>query len=62
VKSWTEASLFPVRAASLPSGISPAPPPRSPQPSTDRPAQDWTGLAPQSDGLFVALSNRERSQ
>ena len=27
-----------------------------------RSAQDWTGLAPQSEGLFVALSNRERSQ
>jgi hypothetical protein len=62
VKSWTEASLFPARAASPPSDPSPAPTPRSPQPSTDRPAQDLTGLAPQSDGLFVARSNRERSQ
>jgi hypothetical protein len=62
VKSWTEASLFPARAASLPNDTSPAPTPRSPQPSTDRPAQDWTGLAPQSDGLFVARSNPERSQ
>jgi hypothetical protein len=62
VKSWTEASLFPARAARLPSDTLPAPTPRSPQPSTDRPAQDWTGLAPQSDGLFVARSNRERSQ
>lgn len=62
VKSWTEASLFPARAASLPGDTSPASTPRSPQPSADRPAQDWTGLAPQSDGLFVAGSNRERSQ
>jgi hypothetical protein len=62
VKSWTEASLFPARPASPPGDTSSAKPPQSPQPSTNRPAQDWTGLAPQSDGLFVALSNRERPQ
>ena len=62
VKSWTEASLFPARPARPPSDMPPASPPQSPQPSTNHPAQDWTGLAPQSDGLFVALSNRERSQ
>ena len=62
VKSWSEASLFPARPAGPPSDTSSASQPRSPQPSTNRPAQDWTGLAPQSDGLFVALSNRERSQ
>ena len=62
VKSWTEASLFPVRPAGPPSDTSSASRPHPSQPSTNRPAQDWTGLAPQSDGLFVALSNRERSQ
>lgn len=62
VKSWTEASLFPARSANPPSDMPSASPPQSPQPSTNHPAQDWTGLAPQSDGLFVALSNRERSQ
>ncbi|HVA40745.1 MAG TPA: lytic transglycosylase domain-containing protein [Candidatus Binataceae bacterium] len=62
VKSWTEASLFPTRPARPSSDMPPASPPQSPQPSTNHPAQDWTGLAPQSDGLFVALSNRERSQ
>ncbi|MDE2467848.1 MAG: lytic transglycosylase domain-containing protein [Bradyrhizobium sp.] len=62
VKSWTEASLFPARPASRPSDTPSAKPPQSPQPSTNHPAQDWTGLSPQSDGLFVALSNRERSQ
>ncbi|HEY1722905.1 MAG TPA: lytic transglycosylase domain-containing protein [Magnetospirillaceae bacterium] len=62
VKSWTEASLFPTRPARPPSDTPSAKPPQSPQPSTNHPAQDWTGLAPQSDGLFVALSNRERSQ
>jgi soluble lytic murein transglycosylase-like protein len=62
VQSWTEASLFPAPPASPPSDTSSAKPPQSPQPSTNHSAQDWTGLAPQSDGLFVALSNRERSQ
>ena len=62
VKFWTEASLFPARPAGPPSDTPSASPPQSPQPSTNHPAQDWTGLAPQSDGLFVALSNRERSQ
>jgi soluble lytic murein transglycosylase-like protein len=61
-QSWTEAVLFPARPSSPPSDTPSAKPPQSPQPSTNRPAQDWTGLAPQSDGLFVALSNRERSQ
>ena len=61
VKSWTEAPLFPARPAS-PSDDTPSATP--PQSTNRRPtvAQDWTGLAPQSDGLFVALSNRERPQ
>ena len=58
VKSWTEASLFPARPARPPNDT----PSASPSQSLNRPSQDWTGLAPQSDGLFVALSNRERSQ
>jgi hypothetical protein len=62
VKSWTKASLFPARPASQPSDTPSASPQQSSQPSTSRPPQEWTGLAPQSDGLFVALSNRERSQ
>jgi soluble lytic murein transglycosylase-like protein len=62
VKSWTEASLFPARSARSPGDTPPASRPQSPQPSANRPAQDWTALAPQSDGLFVALSNRERTQ
>lgn len=61
VKSWTEASLFSTRPARPPGDTPSVSPPQSPQPS-NHPAQDWTGLAPQSDGLFVALSNRERSQ
>ena len=62
VRSWTEASLFPSRASSPPSDTPPASSPQSLKPSNRRPAQDWTGLAPQSNGLFVALSNRERRQ
>jgi len=62
VKSWTEASLFPARPASPQTDTRSASSPQSAQPSSNRPAQDWTGLAPQSDGLFVVLSNRERPQ
>jgi len=58
VKSWTEASLFPARPAS-PSDDTPS---ATPPQSTNRTTQDWTGLTPQSDGLFVTRSNRERSQ
>ncbi|HEY6358490.1 MAG TPA: lytic transglycosylase domain-containing protein, partial [Vicinamibacterales bacterium] len=60
VKSWTEASLFPSRQSSPPSDAPSAPTPQSSRPSMERSAQDWTALAPQSDGLFVALSSRER--
>ena len=62
VKSWTEASLFPSRPPSPPSDTPSAPTPQSSRPSMERSAQDWTALAPQSDGLFVALSSRERPQ
>jgi hypothetical protein len=62
VKSWTEASLFPSRPSSPPSVSPSAPTPQSTRPPTERSAQDWTALAPQSDGLFVALSSRERPQ
>jgi len=61
-KSWTEASLFPRRASRPPGDTPAASSPQSLKPSNGRPAQGWTGLAPQSDGLFVALSNRERPQ
>lgn len=62
VKSWTEASLFPARPSSPPSDTPSAPTPQSSRPSMERSAQDWTALAPQSDGLFVALSSRQRPQ
>ncbi len=62
VKSWTEASLFPARPASPTNDAASAPVLQPSGPSINRAAQDWTALAPQSDGLFVALSKRERPQ
>ena len=60
VKSWTEASLFPAHLVSPTNDGASAPTPQSLRPSSGRPAQGWTALAPQSNGLFVALSNREQ--
>lgn len=61
VRSWTEASLFPMQPA-RPSDESQSTLTQQPtRPSGGYPAQDWTALAPRSDGLFVNLSNRERS-
>ena len=62
VKSWTEASLFPARPLTPPDDKATAPGRQPSRPSNERSAQDWTGLAPQSDGLFVTLSKRERPQ
>jgi hypothetical protein len=62
VRSWTEASLFPAHTSDPASGNQPAPNTSPPPPPASRPAQDWTGLAPQSNGLFVALSSRGPSQ
>src|SRR5581483_3554113 len=57
VRSWTEASLFPKPSTDAPD-VKPSvgPPHRSNTPAII-PPQDWTGLAPQSNGLFVALSS-----
>ncbi len=62
VRSWSEASLFPARPVRSPSDGQPALKQQSSRAKNDRPAKDWTGLAPLSDGLFVALSLRGRSQ
>jgi len=62
VRSWTEASLFPAHPQYPPNGNRPAPSQPSSRLPISHPLQDWTGLAPQSHGLFVALSSRERSQ
>ncbi len=60
VRSWTEAPLFVVPAESGPTKASVSSDPRSGQRSTDSPAQDWTGLAPQSQGLFIGMSHGNR--
>jgi Transglycosylase SLT domain len=60
VRSWSEAPLFVVPAASNATKPPAASDPRSGRRSTDSPAQDWTGLAPQSPGLFVSISHGNR--
>ena len=62
VKSWTEASLFralssaPAKDKATTSYVSSA---RRPN---EHAAHDWTALVPQSAGLFVAMSRRDRSR
>src|SRR5580658_7901305 len=60
VRSWTEAPLFVAPAESGPTKSLASSDPRSGQRSTDSPAQDWTGLAPQSPGLFISISHGNR--
>ncbi len=55
--SWTDAPLFAVRAESSATKSPASPDPRSGNSSADRTAEDWTGLAPQSNGLFVSTSH-----
>ena len=58
VRSWTEASLFPRSSGAPPNHGQDAAEVPSHPPSVDRRVADWTGLAPSSNGLFVALSGR----
>jgi hypothetical protein len=60
VRSWTEAPLFVVPAESSPTKSPALSDRRSGRRSTDSPAQDWTGLAPQSPGLFISISHGNR--
>jgi Transglycosylase SLT domain len=60
VRSWSEAPLFVVPAASNATKPPASSDPRSGRRSTDSPAQDWTGLAPQSLGLFISISHGNR--
>jgi hypothetical protein len=60
VRSWSEAPLFVVPAASSATKPPASSDPRSGRRSTDSPAQDWTGLAPQSQGLFIGISYGNR--
>jgi membrane-bound lytic murein transglycosylase B len=60
VRSWTEAPLFVVSAESTAAKSPASSNLRSGQRSTDSPAQDWTGLAPQSPGMFIGISHGNR--
>ncbi|HYM04367.1 MAG TPA: lytic transglycosylase domain-containing protein, partial [Stellaceae bacterium] len=59
IRTWTSSPLFPVRAndASGAGGTSSGDVGK--RRSMVRPATDWTGLVPQSEGLFAPLSVRE---
>jgi len=59
IRSWTSSSLFPVRANDVSSTGATSPGDLGKRRSMARPATDWTGLAPQAEGLFAPLSARE---
>ncbi len=58
VRSWTEASLFVARSIGSLIDGQPAEKQQSPRLTNGRRLKDWTGLSPQSDGLFVACAQR----
>ena len=60
IRSWTEASLFVTRSIGSLIGSQPAAKEQPQRPTNDRRLKDLTGLVPQSDGLFVALSLKGR--
>ncbi len=60
LRTWSEAPLFVVPAESSPTKSPASSDPHSGQRSTDSPAQDWTGLAPQSQDLFISISHGNR--
>ena len=57
-RSWTQAPLFAARAQNSPVRAQPSSAQPSGQTSIGGAAEDWTALAPQSDGLFVRTSVR----
>ena len=59
VRSWSSSALFPVRANDASSTGSASSGDAGTARSVARSATDWTGLAPQSEGLFAHLSARE---
>ncbi len=59
IQSWTSSPLFPVRANDVSSTGATSSGELGKRRSVARPATDWTGLAPQSEGLFAPLSVRE---
>jgi len=60
VRSRTEAPLFVVPVESSTAKSPTSSDPRSDRRSTDSPAQDWMGLAPESQGLFISMSHGNR--
>ena len=59
VRSWTSSPLFPMLANDGSSTGAASSGDHGKHRSMARPATDWTGLAPQSKGLFAHLSARE---
>ena len=59
IRSWTSSPLFPVHANDASSAGRASSDDLSKRRSATRPTTDWTGLAPQSEGLFAPLSVRE---
>ena len=55
---WTEAALFVARSDSGRTNLEQSPATHNQQPPTRKAIADWTGLAPQSAGLFVATDRR----
>ncbi|HUJ46995.1 MAG TPA: lytic transglycosylase domain-containing protein [Rhizomicrobium sp.] len=58
IRSWTSSPLFPVRANDVSTRGATSSGDLGKRRSMVRPATDWTGLAPQSAGLFAPLSAR----
>jgi len=61
LRSWTEAPLFVMHADGSPTASRLSPAVQYERRSAAVPAIDWTGLAPQSGGLFVPTPRRNRS-
>jgi hypothetical protein len=59
IRTWTSSPLFPVRANDVSSAGRASSDDLRKRRSVTRPATDWTGLAPQTEGLFAPLSVRE---
>jgi len=59
IRSWSGSSLFPVPANAASNTGAASSGDLGQHPSMARTAVDWTGLAPQSVGLFAALSARD---
>ena len=59
IRSWTSSPLFPVRANDISSTGATSSRDLGKGQSMVTPATDWTGLAPQSEGLFAPLSERQ---